>query len=43
MILIKIIEGPDLPTGAEIILNPEEKKKIYKTGSGSFLINSKVA
>lgn len=39
--LIKIIEGPDLPTGAEIILNPEEKKKIYKTGSGSFLINSK--
>ena len=39
--LLNIIEGPDLPTGAEIILSPDEKKKIYKTGSGSFIINSK--
>ena len=39
--LLKIIEGPDLPTGAEIVLSPDEKKKIYKTGSGSFVINSK--
>ena len=39
--LFKIIEGPDLPTGAEIVLSPDEKKKIYKTGSGSFVINSK--
>ena len=39
--LLKYIEGPDLPTGAEIVLSPEEKRKIYKTGSGSFVINSK--
>ena len=39
--LFKIIEGPDLPTGAEIVLSPDEKNKIYKTGTGSFLINSK--
>ena len=39
--LLKIIEGPDLPTGAEIVLSPDEKKKIYKTGSGAFVINSK--
>ena len=39
--LIKNIKGPDLPTGAEIILSPNEKKKIYKSGSGSFVINSK--
>ena len=39
--LLKIIKGPDLPTGGEIILSSEEKKKIYKKGFGSFLINSK--
>ena len=39
--LLKILEGPDLPTGGEIILSNAEKKKIYKTGFGSFLINSK--
>ncbi len=39
--LLKIIKGPDLPTGGEIILSLEEKKKIYKKGFGSFLINSK--
>ena len=38
--LLKYIKGPDLPTGAEIVLSPDEKKKIYKTGSGSFVINS---
>ena len=39
--LLKILKGPDLPTGGEIILSNAEKKKIYKTGVGSFLINSK--
>jgi topoisomerase-4 subunit A len=39
--LIKLIKGPDLPTGGEIILSPEEKKNIYKKGFGSFVINSK--
>ena len=39
--LLKIIKGPDLPTGGEIILSSEEKKNIYKKGFGSFLINSK--
>jgi len=39
--LLKIIKGPDLPTGGEIILSHTEKKNIYKKGFGSFLINSK--
>jgi len=39
--LQKIVKGPDLPTGGEIILSSEEKKNIYKKGFGSFLINSK--
>ena len=39
--LFKLLKGPDLPTGGEIILSNAEKKKIYKTGFGSFLINSK--
>jgi len=39
--LFKNIKGPDLPTGAEIVLSPNEKKKFIKLGSGSFVINSK--
>ena len=39
--VLKIINGPDLPTGAEIILDSNEKKQIYKNGKGSFNINSK--
>ena len=39
--LLKFIKGPDLPTGGEIILSSDEKKSIYKKGTGSFLINSK--
>ena len=39
--LLKVLKGPDLPTGGEIILSNAEKKKIYKAGFGSFLINSK--
>ena len=39
--MIKFINGPDLPTGGEIILTQQEKKNIYSKGSGSFIINSK--
>jgi len=39
--LFKLIKGPDLPTGGEIILSAEEKKNIYRKGYGSFVINSK--
>ena len=39
--LLKFIKGPDLPTGGEIILSANDKKSIYKKGSGSYLINSK--
>jgi len=33
--LCKYIKGPDYPTGAEIISDPNEIKDIYKTGTGS--------
>ena len=39
--LLKLIKGPDLPTGGEVILSSEQKISIYKRGFGSFLINSK--
>ena len=39
--ILKIINGPDLPTGGEIILDSNEKKQIYKNGKGSFNINAK--
>ena len=39
--LIKNFNGPDFPTGGEIIIPNKEKVKIYKTGRGSFIINSK--
>jgi len=39
--ILKIIKGPDLPTGGEIILDINEKKQIYKYGKGSFNINAK--
>jgi len=39
--LIKIINGPDLPTGGEIYISPSEKNEIYKNGKGSFTISSK--
>ncbi len=38
--ILKIINGPDLPTGGSIILETNEKKEIYKYGKGSFTINS---
>ncbi len=39
--ILKIINGPDFPTGGEIILDINEKKEIYKNGKGYFTINSK--
>ena len=39
--LLKILKGPDFPTGGEVILNQKEKKDIYSSGKGSFIINSK--
>ena len=39
--LLKIINGPDLPTGGEILISPYEQKQIYQKGRGSFTIRSK--
>jgi len=39
--LLKSLHGPDLPTGGEILISPDEQKQIYKKGRGSFIIRSK--
>ena len=39
--LLKILSGPDLPTGGEILISKEDQKSIYKNGKGSFLLRSK--
>jgi len=39
--LFKILEGPDFPTGGEVILDEYNKKLIYNKGRGSFIINSR--
>ncbi len=39
--LLKIMEGPDFPTGGEVILDQKNKKDIYTKGRGFFIINSK--
>ena len=39
--LLKVLNGPDFPTGGEVILNQIDKKNIYSSGKGSFIINSK--
>ncbi len=39
--LLKILEGPDFPTGGEVILDQKNKKDIYTKGRGFFIINSK--
>ena len=39
--LLKVLNGPDFPTGGEVILNQIDKKIIYSSGKGSFIINSK--
>ena len=38
--LLKIVLGPDLPTGGVAIITPSEQKQIYKTGKGTFNIRS---
>ena len=39
--LLKKLSGPDLPTGGEIFISPDEQSQIYKNGKGSFIIKSK--
>ncbi len=39
--LLKDFQGPDFPTGGELIISKKEKNEIYKNGKGSFLIRSK--
>ena len=39
--LLKNLSGPDLPTGGEIAMSPDDQKQIYKNGKGSFVISSK--
>jgi topoisomerase-4 subunit A len=34
--LLKLVPGPDLPTGAEIVTPKSELRAIYETGTGSF-------
>ena len=38
--LLKIVLGPDLPTGGVVIITPDEQKQIYKTGKGTFNIRA---
>ena len=39
--LLKVLKGPDFPTGGEVVLEQNDKKDIYSKGKGSFIINSK--
>jgi len=39
--LLKNFQGPDFPTGGEILMTSYEKKEIYKNGRGSFAIRSR--
>ncbi len=39
--LLKVLKGPDFPTGGELVLTKADKKNIYNKGKGSFIINSK--
>ncbi len=39
--IISTLPAPDFPTAGEIILDPDEMRKIYETGKGSFKIRSK--
>ena len=39
--LLTNFQGPDFPTGGEIVMLNSEKKQIYKTGKGSFYLRSK--
>ena len=39
--LLKDFQGPDFPTGGEILMTSSEKKEIYKNGRGSFTVRSR--
>lgn len=39
--LLKLIPGPDYPTGAEIVSSAEEIKQMYKTGGGSIRLRAR--
>lgn len=38
--LLKVMPAPDFSTGAQLIYNREDMKKIYKTGRGSFKLRA---
>ncbi len=38
--LMKHIEGPDYPTGGELVSSPEEIREIYETGSGTLRLRA---
>lgn len=39
--LMDYLKAPDFPTGGQILVNPDELSKIYKTGRGSFRVRAK--
>ena len=39
--LTEIMPGPDFTTGAELLLDPDKMREIYKTGTGSIKLRSK--
>ncbi len=39
--LLKFVEGPDFPTGAEIISSREDLREIYETGRGSVRVRAR--
>jgi len=39
--LLKIVKGPDFPTGADIAISNDNLKNIYNNGRGNFTIKSK--
>ncbi len=39
--ILKFLDGPDFPTGGEVILSQSDKKEIYSKGKGSLIINSR--
>lgn len=40
--LMKIVKGPDMPTGGTIVSNKSELKQIYETGEGKIYIRGKI-
>lgn len=39
--LMEFVQGPDLPTGGDIIESPETIREAYRTGRGSFRVRAK--